>query len=160
MERFWNKVDKSGDCWLWTGYVTPQGYGMFRLNGLASRAHRVAYELVNGPIPEGLVVDHLCRVRHCVNPSHLEPIVFHENIIRGTQGEWAKAKTHCPSGHEYTPENTRIDERGSRQCRKCRHEQACRYREEHRALLAAKALARWRANHPNSRRYNAKGTAA
>ena len=73
-DRFWAKVDKSGDCWLWTAGTMPRGYGMFTPHGRGSQtyAHRFSYELVNGPVPEGMVVRHTCDVRNCVNPSHLD----------------------------------------------------------------------------------------
>src|SRR6266496_2265386 len=88
--RFWAKVDRSGGsraCWLWTGKTGRDGYGRIGLGGRGAlvrvRAHRFAYELLIGPIPDGLQIDHLCRVRHCVNPAHLEPVTQRENILRG-----------------------------------------------------------------------------
>jgi hypothetical protein len=85
-ERFWAKVDRRGDdeCWPWLGAVNPNGYGAFQWDG-GQYAHRFAYELQIGPIPEGLTLDHLCRVRHCVNGAHLEPVTGQENTLRGYQ---------------------------------------------------------------------------
>lgn len=124
MIRFWSKVDKSGECWEWTAYTDKKGYGSFRLNGKIRKAHRVAYELIKGKIPDGLVLDHLCRNTSCVNPNHLEPVTNKENVDRGiskdVNGRWQKAKTHCPNGHEYTPENTYYRKnRSHRECKSC-----------------------------------------
>jgi hypothetical protein len=86
--RFWPKVDKpedEGDCWMWVGCVSARKYGSFRVGGRDGKtciAHRVAYELLMGPIPRGTVLDHLCREKLCVNPAHLEPVSQHENIKR------------------------------------------------------------------------------
>ena len=117
-ERFWARVDKSGTCWKWQG-SSSQGYGSFSADGRTVRAHRYAYELTVGPIPHGLVLDHLCRVRSCVNPAHLEPVTNVENVLRGAG--WAgtnSRKTHCVHGHEYTPENT-VPIADGRRCRTC-----------------------------------------
>lgn len=89
-ERFWEKVEKRGpdECWEWGGTVAD-GYGRFREGGFGSspvRAHRVAYKLLVGPIPEGLVLDHLCENRGCVNPAHLEPVTNRENLRRHYEG--------------------------------------------------------------------------
>lgn len=85
-ERFWPNVDKSGDCWLWTGYIKPNGYASFYPGGGRHvpkvYAHRWSYEAANEPIPEGLEIDHLCHVRHCVNPAHLELVTHRENLDR------------------------------------------------------------------------------
>lgn len=87
-EKFWPRVDKTGPsgCWLWTGSCLPTGYGQVgcRVGGktYVSSAHRVAYRFVVGPIPAGLQLDHLCRVRRCVNPAHLEPVTPRENVRR------------------------------------------------------------------------------
>ena len=85
-ERFWEKVDKTATCWLWRASIRNHGYGRIKVNGRAEQAHRVAYELLVGPIPEGLTLDHLCRVRLCVNPAHLEPVTQKVNIRRGLTG--------------------------------------------------------------------------
>jgi hypothetical protein len=85
--RFWPKVDKSGDCWLWTAEIARSGYGRFRLDGRRQYAHRIAYELTNGPIPDGLMIDHLCHNLACVNPDHLRPVTNkqnHENLKGAT----------------------------------------------------------------------------
>jgi hypothetical protein len=106
-------------CLLWQGPKDEDGYGRLHLNGKRSRAHRTAYEDANGQIPEGLVLDHLCRIRHCVNPDHLEPVTNGENVHRAGAARRA-AITHCPKGHEYTPENSYFCRRGTRSCRSCR----------------------------------------
>ena len=80
-DRFWAKVDKGIFCWDWLGGKS-NGYGRFWVEGRLVQAHRWAYETMVGPIPEGLTLDHLCRVRYCVNPSHLEPVTLGENIRR------------------------------------------------------------------------------
>jgi len=116
-------------CWNWTGAKTAKGYGRFHLGG-NKHAHRVSYEIYKGPIPNGLVLDHLCRNPNCVNPDHLEPVTLVENIQRGDQfGKgWKRNTTHCPQGHEYTDENTYIvrrETRGTvaRMCKLCTREQ-------------------------------------
>lgn len=121
-DRFWPKVDAAGDCWEWTGSRLKNGYGAVGRGGRGNgnhMAHRAAWELLVGEIPAGLVIDHLCRNRGCVNPDHLEPITTRENLLRG-HGFSAKnaRKTHCNRGHEYTPDNT-YTYRGWRQCRIC-----------------------------------------
>src|SRR5690349_9784178 len=92
------------------------------MNRTLEARHRVAYERLVGPIPDGLALDHLCRVRHCINPDHLEPVTWRENILRGAS-EVARlaARTACSKGHEFTPENTRINN-GARACRRCDRE--------------------------------------
>jgi len=80
--RFWSYVDASGPCWEWTGATFREGYGMFQVDGAPVLTHRYVWELLVGPIPEGLEIDHLCRVRHCVNPDHLEPVTSAENSRR------------------------------------------------------------------------------
>lgn len=123
--RFWVKVTKTDDCWLWTGAKHELGYGRFRLDAKAKLtvpSHRYAYTLLVGPIPEGMVLDHLCRNPSCVNPSHLEPVTQGENVLRGESIMANNArKTHCKYGHEFTPENTyRVAGHPTyRHCREC-----------------------------------------
>lgn len=122
-ERFWAKVDTSAGpdgCWLWTA-ATAHGYGRIWHATKIYRAHRVAYELLIGPIPGGLQIDHLCRTPLCVNPSHLEPVTETVHILRGVGWSAINArKTHCPQGHEYTKGNTYRAPNGRRHCRTCR----------------------------------------
>jgi len=108
-----------GECWIWTGRINVDGYGT-----LGSRyAHRVVYEELVGEIPDGLHLDHLCRVRSCVRPLHLEPVTQRENTLRGQNFCAVKARqTHCIHGHEFTPANTYVRTNGTRQCRTCRAE--------------------------------------
>lgn len=134
-------------CWVWMRGLNEKGYGRIDVSldgGYASRrCHRVAYEAIVGPVPDGLVLDHLCRNRACWNPSHLEPVTSEENLARGAPNKLPtpeaarlgrerssavrKARTHCKHGHEYTKENTRRDRRdGSRVCRECQRIAALR----------------------------------
>lgn len=109
VDRFWAKVDRRGpdECWPWVG-KRNEAYGRFMVDGQFRPAHRVSYELLRGPIPAGLQIDHLCRNPRCVNPAHLEPVTQRENGLRGMSVPARNArKTHCKWGHEFTPENTR-----------------------------------------------------
>lgn len=114
---FWARVEKTPTCWLWRGAIKPNGYG--RLNN--DYAHRISYRLAELEIPAGLHLDHLCRVRHCVNPAHLEPVTPQENLLRG---EGHGRETQCPAGHAYDRPNTYIDPGGHRHCRVCRRTKA------------------------------------
>lgn len=114
------KVDKTlWGCWLWIGRVDNDGYGIFRLGGKSRKAHRVAYETYKETIPSGLTLDHLCRVRNCVNPDHLEPVTNRENFLRGDNlmARFALA-THCKNGHEFTQDNIYTSPIG-RKCKTC-----------------------------------------
>lgn len=128
--RAWSYVDLNGPvpdvrpdlgpCHLWTGALSADGYGILLINGRTAYMPRWFYELENGAIPTGLEPDHLCRVRECVNPEHLEPVTHRVNILRGESFAAVNArKTHCPQGHEYTPENIRRQRSGGRLCRTC-----------------------------------------
>lgn len=121
VERFWSKVEQTDSCWLWLASLSAEGrYGRFCIRGKDRRAHRVAYELLVGPIPEGMTIDHLCRVRHCVNPSHLEAVTMKVNVLRGNAFSATNArKTHCIHGHEFTPRNTSKKTNGGRRCLVC-----------------------------------------
>lgn len=124
-ERFWQKVNKTDGCWEWTAYRNAFGHGRFRLGGRLLLAHRVSYEMMVGPIPEGLQIDHVCRNPPCVNPAHLEPVTHQENVRRGMVGKLNSAnaaKTHCPRGHEYNCTNTYTRRSGARVCRACARE--------------------------------------
>lgn len=135
-ERMWSRVDKSGECWIWTGATTPGGkYGVIGKPGSRGNilTHVAAYLEFVGPVPAGWQVDHLCRVTLCCNPAHLEAVTQAENLRRQ-----AAAVTRCPFGHEYTPENTYHPPATPewRQCRKCikrRTAEAARRRRELRA---------------------------
>lgn len=124
MRRFWEKVDRSGDCWVWTAsLVQGSGYGQFRVGDKVRKAHVVAYEMMVGPVPDALTLDHVCRNRACVNPSHLEPVPLVENLARAPTNPTTinAMKTHCIHGHEFTPENTEYRRRrGGRIYRRCR----------------------------------------
>lgn len=97
--------ERDSGCWLWTASVNSKGYGLVNVGGgRIALAHRVAYESTVGPIPDGLTIDHLCRVKRCINPAHLDPCTRRENAQRAAEQD---RPTHCPHGHEYTPENTR-----------------------------------------------------
>jgi hypothetical protein len=145
-DRFWEKVDASGDCWIWTAALNTYGYGKVGLGSKAAGvapAHRVSWELLVGPIPDGFEVDHLCRVHACVNPAHLEPVPPLVNEMRDKgrkarhpandplrrdahryrMAEVAKYRnrpTHCKHGHPFDEQNT-YTWRGQRHCRRCRY---------------------------------------
>lgn len=110
-------IDQAG-CWVYSGYTT-NGYKKIRVGDRKLAAHRVAYEVLVGPIPVGLVIDHLCRNRACINPGHLRPVTQRENILAG-EGIAPRnaAKTHCPQGHPYDETNTNLYQ-GRRYCRAC-----------------------------------------
>lgn len=125
LRRFLGKVRKDArGCWLWTGATQSRGYGSFGIGaGRTALAHRVSFELHRGPIPAGLTIDHLCRVRRCVRPDHLEPVPMRVNLRRGFGAPAVNArKTHCLHGHALGGENLRLRPDGRRQCRTCQRE--------------------------------------
>ncbi len=127
-ERFWGYVNKTPDCWLWTASVfTQTGYGQTWAWGHVTTAHQVAYQLTYGPVPDGLEIDHLCRVRACVRPTHLEAVTPKVNTLRSnsTSAHFARA-THCKRNHPFDMFNTQFYintfGRTERRCRTCRTE--------------------------------------
>lgn len=127
--RFWQKVNITDGCWTWNGGTTVHGYGQMSVNYRKVLAHRFAYELLVAPIPAGMEIDHLCRVRRCVNPRHMEPVTHAENMARQVP------RSHCPQGHEMTEANTvRRADTGYRMCRQCRDERNRRGYQRRKAL--------------------------
>ena len=129
-DRFFPKVGlPSGEfeCMEWLGYISPEprGYGQLSIGNRPVPAHRVAYEVWVGPIPDGLSIDHLCRNRRCVRPDHLEAVPIEENVRRGSVGKW---EAGCPQGHPRTPENT-YEHGGRRYCAECQRQRSKQYRE-------------------------------
>lgn len=134
--RFWQKVCLGEGCWEWLASRYPEGYGVFRIGSRLDGsyrtipAHRFAYELLRGAIPDGFHLDHLCRNPGCVNPWHLEVVTGEENMQRGLSlqkkmGTYVNAqsrKTHCPQGHSYDERNTYVNRQGKRECRTCHRE--------------------------------------
>lgn len=115
------EISEEGCC-VWARNRYPNGYGAITVGSRTDgtrrnvRVHRLVYELLVGPIPEGLHLDHLCRNRACCNPDHLEPVTCQENLLRG---QAAIRASHCKKGHEYTPANTITSTNGRRRCRAC-----------------------------------------
>jgi HNH endonuclease len=171
IERFWTKVDRHGpnDCWPWRAKTTANGYGLFWADDRFVMAHRFVYELLIGPIPDGLQLDHLCRTRSCVNPSHLEPVTSRENTIRGDSptltSERRREQTHCIHGHLLDEANTYVAGRGDgyerRGCRTCHRERVAAARsasvtpptgDERGAGSTRDVLGKWRRGVPAARR--------
>lgn len=125
-------------CWIWQLGQSGKGYGCEwdRVRRRMVAAHILAFERSYGPVPSGLELDHLCRVRLCVNPDHLEPVTHAENIRRGKGGERNRLKTHCVRGHEFSGHNL-VFEDGRRRCRKC----LVIRQQEHRARKKAREAA-------------------
>ena len=131
LERFLEKIEITESCWIWKAHVDKGGYARIGEKSEVLYAHRVAYELFVGPIPEDRDVDHQCHNadklckggktcphRRCVCPDHLEPAVRQVNASRGRCGQYQAERTHCPQGHEYTPENIYGDAK-HRTCKTC-----------------------------------------
>lgn len=126
IERLLARRAIEGDCWVWQGSKTPRGYGIVQIGNRPRKTqyvHRLSYEAFVGAIPRGLDLDHLCRVRACFNPSHLEPVTRSVNTVRGIGpamlGAINGTKTHCSRGHAFDETNTRQRPSGGRTCRQC-----------------------------------------
>lgn len=121
------RIDFNGNngCWRWTGSLSEAGYGNLGMTKTQDskigrvRAHRFIYLFLTGQSGEGLVCDHLCRNRSCVNPNHIELVTQYENSKRGNSFEHQRLKTHCKYGHPYSKDNTRFEPNGARRCREC-----------------------------------------
>lgn len=136
--RFESKVERTDTCWLWLGATNSRGYGCWGVEGVSQLAHRVAYELLVGPIPEGLTIDHLCFNKVCVNPAHMEPVTREENSRRK---ERVIRPTHCPQGHELTDDNLYVKNRSdghgiNRYCKTCKRASLNRWRAKKRQSAA------------------------
>lgn len=138
LRRFWGKValpDHPDGCWVWIGSRNPKGYGRFKIDGKPSQAHRAAYATFMGPIPAGLVLDHIaCDNPPCVNPRHLSPVTARVNTVRdGSRAPTAvnARKTQCPQGHPLSGDNLAAWEFPRRICLTC-------YRERRRERYAQK----------------------
>ena len=117
-EQLQNKIspEPNSGCWLWTGALERCGYGQVHIKRKNKMAHRIIYEFYKGPIPEGYELDHLCRVRSCVNPDHLEIVRHITNVQRGNSGINHSSKTHCKHGHEFSEANIHYNfNRGTRE---------------------------------------------
>jgi hypothetical protein len=123
-------INQETGCWEWTAGKSSDGYAMMYLEGKMIYSHRWSYEYYNTAIPSKYIIDHLCRVRHCVNPNHLEAVTSKENTRRGDHSRMGwnnKEKTHCPNNHEYSKENTYIKNKKYRVCATCAKEQSKNY---------------------------------
>lgn len=134
IDRALRRVSYDHGCWKWTGATDANGYGYIQADG-TRLAHRVVYRALVGPIPDGLVIDHLCRNPSCVNPDHMEVVTQGINVARGTSPIVGNEdKTHCPAGHPYSASNTyRTKRNGHRLCRECGAASARRTRRKARA---------------------------
>ena len=134
LTKYWVKVKKTDTCWLWIG-ARCLGYGVIRVGTKQVKAHRVFYEHLIGAVPTGLQLDHLCRVKNCVNPSHLEPVTPRVNTLRGVGPTAQNAKREqCLNGHPFLGENLYLapdGERGCRACKKLRDDVASPARKEY-----------------------------
>lgn len=135
LDRWWQKVDRRADneCWPWTASRDGDGYGRFQVPTATgqrhTRAHRWIFEQIHGPVPDGMVIMHVCDHPWCVNPNHLRlgtPLDNNDDkVAKGRHARlWGtplkrSRQTHCKHGHEFTPENTKVNDRGHRTCRTC-----------------------------------------
>jgi hypothetical protein len=153
LRRFMSKIspEPMSGCWLWEAGLNKDGYGVFGLGGRAGRmylAHRVAYMHFIGEIPDGLVLDHTCRNPCCCSPWHSEPVTQLVNVLRGNAGQRELARTHCPKGHEYTPENTMLTTSAAngkkrRECKTCAAARLKAWRDANPGLRSAQNKRAW-----------------
>lgn len=149
-DRFWSKCipEPMSGCWLWTANTDAGGYARIRMNGAMASAHRAAYEVLVAQIPDGLEIDHRCRVRCCVNPTHMEPVTHAENVRRGVLVEITRdrfaSQTHCKKGHAFDEENTYVCGDGWRKCKVCTRDR--KYRQYHRENPDAQYMRRRKAS--------------
>ena len=128
-----------GPCWIWTGKLNRDGYG-------PTSTRRAMYRRAKGSIPDGYELDHLCRVRACMNPDHLEPVTRRENVLRGTSFAAVNAaKTHCKNGHELSGENVHIRPSGWRACRTCKRERAAAFYAANPGYYRKYSVPKWQA---------------
>lgn len=141
--RYWGQIHRTDECWLWTGKKSAKGYGNYvSENGRKMRPHQWAWVLKHGEVPDGFVLDHLCRNRACVNPDHLEPVTAVENTRRGALARWVEP---CPNGHDQTVYR-RVSSAGKNYCSECRREAGRRHYEQNRDRINAKHRARYQDN--------------
>lgn len=135
-DRLLDKIspEPNSGCWLWDASLNSKGYGQIYYNGKPHLAHRISYMIYVGPIPIELELDHLCRVRSCVNPDHLEPVTHRVNscrspLIRANGEEW-RSQTHCKNGHPFSGNNLSYRDKAKRhrRCKQCARERARKYR--------------------------------
>ena len=132
-DRFWEKVQKTESCWLWIAGKDSRGYeNITDANGCDRKAHRVGYEMLVGPIPEGFDLDHLCRNHSCVNPAHLEAVTHKENCDRGIRGDF---NDRCPQGHVY--DRRYIGTRNFRWCKTCHRAASRKHKAKLRGILCS-----------------------
>lgn len=148
LARIWAKTrrNKETGCWEWSGKISDRGYGYVQIGRSSRRAHRVAYEVLVGEIPEGLTLDHLCRVRNCINPTHLEPVTAAENSRRSipnpNRGHGShRQREYCYQGHPWDENNTILRPDGARRCRSCQQASKRRRKATRRAEAAAQVQA-------------------
>jgi hypothetical protein len=138
-QALWSRVEKTDGCWLWGG-AKSFGYGQLTFRRKGYKAHRLAYELLVGPIPDGLQIDHLCRVRNCVNPEHLEPVTQLENQRRTQpyRNRWVPFEPGrtCRKGHPWTRENVLVWVGGKRGCRTCKRINSAKHKSKAKAAQA------------------------
>lgn len=124
-------------CWQWTGSIGLKGYGLTSYKDISYSAHKFIYQLLKGEVPAGLVLDHLCRNRSCVNPKHLEIVTQQVNLLRGkTKAAENAAKRECIKGHKYTDENTYVKPNGARNCKICQRIRVMNYQRKRGYSLA------------------------